>query len=109
LLDRVDLNEVLNHVDLNQVLDRLDMNKLLAQVDVNQIVSQVDIEALVRNTDLGAIMVSSSTGLATEVIDMGRGHAVRMDDTLARWASKLRRNHPRRSASPELPTAEEEP
>jgi hypothetical protein len=84
------------------------MNKLLAQVDVNQIVSRVDIEALVRNTDLGAIMVSSSSNLATEVIDMGRGHAVSMDDTLARWASKLRRNHPRRSGSPELPNAEEE-
>jgi hypothetical protein len=81
----------------------------MAQVDVNQIVSRVDIEALVGNTDLGAIMVSSSSGLATEVIDMGRGHAVRMDDTLARWASKLRRNHTRRSGSPELPNAEEEP
>lgn len=115
LLDRVDLNEVLNHVDLNQVLervdlnrvlDRVDMDKLMAQVDVNQIASRVDIEALVRNTDLGAIMVSSSSSLATEVVDMGRGHAVSMDDTLARWASKLRRNHTRRS---ELPNAEEEP
>ena len=118
LLDRVDLNEILNHVDLNQVLervdlnqvlDRMDMDKLLAQVDINQIVSRVDVEALVRNTDLGAIMVSSSSSLATEVVDMGRGHAVSMDDTLARWAGKLRRNHTRRSGSPELPNAEEEP
>jgi CBS-domain-containing membrane protein len=99
LIARVDLNEVINQVDLNQVLER---------VDLNQIVSRVDIEALVRNTDLGAIMVSSSSNLATEVIDMGRGHAVSMDDTLARWASKLRRNHTRRSGAPELPNAEEE-
>ena len=103
------LNQVLERVDLNLVLDRVDMNKLLAQVDVNQIVSRVDIEALVSNTDLGAIMVSSSSSLASEVVDMGRGHAVSMDDTLARWASKLRRNHTRRSGSPELPNAEEEP
>ena len=108
VLNQVDLNQVLERVDLNLVLDRVDMNKLLAQVDVNQIVSRVDIEALVRNTDLGAIMVSSSSNLATEVIDMGRGHAVSMDDTLARWASKLRRNQTRRSGSPELPNAEEE-
>ena len=108
VLNQVDLNQVLERVDLNQVLDRLDMDQLMAKVDVNQIVSRVDIETLVRNTDLGAIMFSSSSNLATEVVDMGRGHAVSMDDTLARWASKLRRNNTRRSGPPELPTAEEE-
>ena len=118
LLDRVDLNEVLNHVDLNQVLetvdlneilDRVDMNKLLAQVDINQLAGRIDIEALVKSTDLGALLVSSSGNLATEAIDLGRSHAVSMDDTLARWAGKLRRNQAGRAGPPELPDGQEEP
>lgn len=118
LLHRVDLNEVLTHVDLNrvletvdlnEVLDRVDMNKLLAQVDINQLASRVDIEALVRNTDLGTLLVSSSSNLATEAIDLGRSHAVRMDDTLARWVSKLRPNHTGRPGPPALLNAREEP
>ena len=93
VVDQIDLNEVLDRVDLNEIVDRIDMNKLLAQVDINQIVSRIDIEALVKNTDLGALMVSSSSTLATEAVDLGRSHAVSMDDTLARWVSKIRRNH----------------
>ena len=118
LLHRVDLNEVLNQVDLNQVLetvdlnellDRVDMDKLMARVDINQLASRFDVDALVKNTDLGAIMVSSSSTLATEAIDLGRSHAVSMDDTLARWASKLRRNHKGQAGPPELPDAQAKP
>jgi hypothetical protein len=109
VLARVDLNEVVDRIDLNEVVDRLDMNKLLARVDINQIVSRIDVESLVKDTDLGAIMVSSSSTLATEAIDLGRGHAVSMDDTLARWVSKIRRNHTGRAEPPELPNPPEEP
>jgi hypothetical protein len=109
VVDRVDLNQILERVDLNQILDRVDMNKLMSRVDVNQIVSQVDIEALVKNTDLGAIMVSSSSTMVTEAVDLGRSHAVSMDDTLARWVSKIRRNHAGRPEPPALPNTPEEP
>ena len=109
VLARVDLNEVVDRIDLNEVVDRLDMNKLLARVDINQIVSRIDVESLVKNTDLGAIMVSSSSTLATEAIDQGRSHAVSMDDTLARWVSKIRRNHTARAEPSELPNPPEEP
>jgi hypothetical protein len=109
LLQRVDLNEVLDRVDLNQIVDRLDVNKLMARVDINQIVSRVDVEALVKNTDLGAIMVSSSSTLATEAVDLGRSHAVSTDDTLARWVSRIRRNHTGRAEPPELENTPEEP
>jgi hypothetical protein len=93
VLDRVDLNQALDRVDLNEVLDRVDMNKLLARVDVNEIAGRIDVEALVKNTDLGALLASSSSTIATEAVDMGRSHAVSMDDTLARWVNRLRRNH----------------
>ena len=109
VLDQVDLNEVLERVDLNQILDRVDVNKLMARVDINQIASRIDIEALVKNTDLGALMVSSSSTIVTEAVDLGRSHAVSMDDTLAGWVSKLRRNHAGQAGEPELPNAPEEP
>jgi hypothetical protein len=109
LIAQIDLNAVLARVDLNAIVDRIDMNKLLAQVDINQIVGRIDIETLVKNTDLGALMVSSSSSLATEAVDQGRSHAVSMDDTLARWGRKIRRNHKGRAEPPELPNTPEEP
>jgi hypothetical protein len=109
VVDRIDLDEVVDRIDLNQIVDRLDVNRLMARVDINQILSQVDIEALVKNTDLGALMVSSSSNLATEAVDLGRSHAVSMDDTIARWVSKIRRNHTGRAEPPELPNTAEEP
>ena len=109
IVDRIDLNEVVDRIDLNQIVDRLDVNRLMARVDINQIVSQVDIEALVKNTDLGAIMVSSSSTLATEAVDLGRSHAVSMDDSLARWVGKFRRNPRGRAEPPELPNTPEGP
>jgi hypothetical protein len=109
VLARVDLNKVVDRIDLDEVVDRVDMNKLLARVDINQIVSRIDVESLVKNTDLGAIMVSSSSTLVTDAVDMGRGHAVSMDDTLARWVGKIRRNHTGRTEPPELPKPPEEP
>ena len=62
-----------------------------------------------KDTDLGAVLVSSSTTIATEAIDLARSHAVSMDDTLARWVSRLRRNHTGRAGPPELLDAQEEP
>jgi hypothetical protein len=109
VVDRVDLNQIVDRIDLNRIVDRLDVNRLMARVDINQIVSQVDIEALVKNTDLGALVVSSSGTLATEAVDLGRSHAVSMDDTLARWVSRIRRNHTGRVEPLELPNTPEEP
>ena len=109
LLDRVDLNQVLDRVDLNQVIDRVDVNRLMARVDINELAGRVDIEALVKNTDLGALLAGSSGTLATEAVDLGRSHAVSMDDTLARWVSRIRRNHTGRAGPPELLNAQEEP
>ena len=108
VLDRADINRVLDQADINRVLDRADMDRLMARIDINEIAARVDIEALVANTDLGALMASSSSTLATEAVDRGRSHAVSMDDTIARWVSRLRRNHAERADMPELPDAQEE-
>jgi len=108
VIDRVDVNQVLDRVDVDRLVARLDMNALIERVDVNEIVGRIDIEALVKNTDLGAVMVSSSTSLLTEAIDLGRSHAVSLDDTLARWVSRLWRNHATRPGPPELVNPAEE-
>jgi hypothetical protein len=117
VIDRVDLNQVIERVDVNQVLDRVDVDRLVARldvnalidrVDINEIAGRIDIEALVKNTDLGALLASSSSTIVTEAVDVGRGHAVNMDDTLARWVSRLRRNHTGRAGPPELLNAQEE-
>ena len=109
LLARVDLNQVLGQVDLNQVLGQVDLDGLMARVDINEIVDRIDIEALVKNTDLGALLASSSSTIVTEAVDLGRSHAVSMDDTIARWVSRLRRDHTGRAGPPELPNAQEKP
>jgi len=109
LLARVDLNQELGRVDLNQVLGQVDLNELMARVDIDEIVGRIDIEALVKNTDLGALLASSSSTIVTEAVDLGRSHAVSMDDTIARWVGRLRRNRTGRAGPPELPNAQEEP
>ena len=101
VLGQVDLNQVLRQVDLNQELGRVDINELMARVNVNEIAGRIDIEALVKNTDLGALLASSSGTIVTEAVNLGRSHAVSMDDTLARWVSRLRRNHTRRAGPPD--------
>jgi hypothetical protein len=82
LLDRVDLNAVLEQVDIGQVLDR---------IDLNGIVERIDVEALVEQTDLGAIIARSSSGVASDVLDVVRSQTVGLDEFIARWMARLRR------------------
>jgi hypothetical protein len=85
------------------------MDTLMARVDINEIAGRIDIEALVANTDLGALMASSSSTIATEAVDPGTKPRGQHDDTIARWVSRLRRNHAGRADPPELPNSQEEP
>jgi hypothetical protein len=72
----------------------------MARVDINEIAGRIDIGALVKNTDLGALLARFSSTIATEAVDLGRSRAVSMDDTLARWVSRLRRNYTGRAGPP---------
>ena len=91
LLERVDLNALLDQVDINQVLDRVDLNRLLERVDLNDILQHVDVDALVEQTDLGAIIASSTSGVASEALDVVRSQTVGLDEFIARWIGRLRR------------------
>jgi uncharacterized RDD family membrane protein YckC len=91
VVSAVDMNAVLDRVDLNAVLDRVDLDRLLARVDLNSVVARLDIEALVEQTDLGAIIASSSSGVASDVLDVVRSQAVGLDELTAGWVGRLRR------------------
>ena len=91
LLDQVDLNAVLDRVDIDRVLDRVDLDRLLGRMDLNDIVKHIDVNALVEQTDLGAVIARSSSGVASDVLDVVRSQAVGLDEFIARWIGRLRR------------------
>src|SRR5580693_476496 len=91
LLDQVDLNAVLDHVDIERVLDRIDLDRLLGRMDLNDLVKHIDVNALVEQTDLGAIIARSSSGVASDVLDVFRSQTVGLDEFIARWIARLRR------------------
>ena len=86
ILDQVDLNAVLDRVDLDRVLDRIDLNRLLERMDLNDIVKRIDVDALVEQTDLGAVIARSSSGVASDVLDVVRSQTVGLDE----WSSLMR-------------------
>ena len=91
LLDLVDLNAVLDQVDIDRVLDRIDLDRLLGRMDLNDIVKRIDVNALVEQTDLGAVIARSSSGVASDVLDVVRSQTVGLDEFIARWIGRLRR------------------
>jgi len=91
LLEQVDLNAVLDQVDINRLLDRIDLDRLLGRMDLNDIVQHIDVDALVKQTDLGAVIAASSSGAASDVLDVLRSQTVGLDEFIARWIGRLRR------------------
>ena len=91
VISALDLNAILDQVDLNAVLDRIDLNAVMERIDLNDIVKRIDVEALVAQTDLGAIIASSSSGIASDVLDVARSQTVGLDEFIARWIARLRR------------------
>jgi hypothetical protein len=91
VISALDVNALLEEVDLNAVLDRIDLNRLLERLDLNSILQHVDVEALVEHTDLGAIIANSTSGVASEVLDVVRSQTVGLDEFIARWTGRLRR------------------
>lgn len=91
VLDQVDLNAVLDQIDIDRVLDRIDLNRLLERMDLNDIVKRIDVEALVEQTDLGAVIARSSSGVASDLLDVVRSQTVGLDEFIARWIGRLRR------------------
>ena len=91
VLDQVDINRVLDQIDISRVLDQIDLDRLLGRMDLNELVKHIDVDALVEQTDLGAIIAASSSGAASELLDVVRSQTVGLDEFIARWIGRLRR------------------
>jgi len=91
LLASVDLQALLARLDLDELLAEVDLNRLLATVDLNELVQRLDMDALVANTELGSIIAQSTSGVASEALDVVRSQGVGMDNFIARLTNRLMR------------------
>ncbi len=89
IIERVDVDRIVDRVDLEKIVERVDVNAIVERVDVGRIVDQLDIDALVEQTELGAIIARSTTGVASEVLDVVRAQGVGLDDFFARWTDRV--------------------
>ncbi len=94
LLDRIDVDAIVSRVDVDKLIDRVDVEKIVERVDVEKIIERVDIDALMEKTELGSIIARSTTGVASEVLDLVRSQGVGLDDFFARWTNRLLRRAP---------------
>ncbi|HMJ04366.1 MAG TPA: hypothetical protein VK506_15605, partial [Conexibacter sp.] len=72
LLRRTDVAALLERVDLDALIARVDVDAIADRIDVNAIVQRVDIEAVVEETELGTIVARSTSGFASEALDVAR-------------------------------------
>jgi hypothetical protein len=91
VVSRVDVDKLIDRVDVEKIIERVDVEKIIERVDVERVVQRVDIDALVEQTELGTIIARSTSGVASEVLDVVRAQGVGLDDFFARWVNRLLR------------------
>jgi hypothetical protein len=91
IVSRVDVDKLIDRVDVEKIIERVDVEKIVERVDVEKIVERVDIDALMEKTELGSIIARSTTGVATQVLDLIRSQGVGLDDFIARWTNRILR------------------
>ncbi|MGO8870940.1 MAG: hypothetical protein ACLQPH_05965 [Acidimicrobiales bacterium] len=94
LLERVDVDALVSRVDVDGVVSRVDVEKIIDRVDVKKVVDRIDIDAIVEQTELGTIIARSTSGVASEVLDVVRAQGVGLDDFVARWVNRILRRAP---------------
>ena len=87
----MDVEKIFYRVDVEKIIDRVDVEKIIDRVDVEKIIQRVDIDALVEQTELGTIIAHSTSGVASEVLDVVRAQGVGLDDFVARWMDRILR------------------
>ena len=94
IVSRVDVDKVVSRVDVDKLIDRVDVEKIIERVDVEKIIERVDIDALMEKTELGTIIARSTTGVASQFLDLVRAQGVGLDDFFARWVNRILRRSP---------------
>ncbi len=91
IIERVDVDRIVERVDVERIIERVDVERIVQRVDVSRIVDQIDIDAILEQTELGTIIARSTTGVASEALDVVRAQAVGLDDFVARWMNRILR------------------
>ncbi len=94
LVARVDVERLIEQVDVQAIIDRVDVERVIERVDVKQLVDRVDVDAIVAQTELGTIIARSTSGVASEVLDVVRAQGVGLDDFVSRWVNRALRRSP---------------
>ena len=94
IIDRVDVEKLIERVDVEKLVERVDVEKIVERIDIDKIIERVDIDSLMEKTELGTIIARSTTGVASEVLDVIRAQGVGLDDFFARWANRILRRPP---------------
>jgi hypothetical protein len=91
VVSRVDVDAVVSRVDVEKLIERVDVEKIIERVDIKAMIERVDIDALVEQTEIGTIIAHSTSGVASEILDVIRAQAVGLDDFVARWVARILR------------------
>ncbi len=94
IVARVDLQGLMAGLDLDEVLARLDLDAVLNRLDLDAVIGRIDIDQLVSNTEMGAIVARSTTGVASEALDVVRSQGVSLDNVASRIVARLLRRDP---------------
>ena len=94
VVQRVDVDALVSRVDVERLIEQVDVQEIIDRVDVEQVIERVDIDALMEKTELGTIIAHSTSGVASEVLDVVRAQGVGLDDFFARWVNRALRRSP---------------
>ena len=84
VIERIPINSILATIDLNALLARVDLNALLAGIDLGPIINDAMTEV-----DFGSVIRESTSGIGTELRDMGRVSALNGDDLVAHIVDRI--------------------
>lgn len=107
LVRRVDMETVLASIDLDELIARIDVDAIAARIDVNAVVRRVDVDAVVEQTELGTIVARSTSGFASEALDVARAQTVGVDTLVTRLVDRVLRRRGEGPLGPRLLVDEE--
>lgn len=111
MMERLDINAILEALPLDSVLERVDVDALIGRVNVDNILERVDMDALMSRLDIGPVaqkvldtvdigaIVRESTGSVTgDVVDVARIQTMQLDSIVERIVDTLLLRNRRGSA-----------
>jgi len=111
MMERLDINAILESLPIDSVLERVDVDALIGRVNVENILERVDIDALMTRLDIGPVaqkvldtvdigaIVRESTGSVTgDVVDVARVQTMQLDSIVERIIDTLLLRNRRGSA-----------